>query len=271
VSNDVIEARKRRLSPQAREVYEELESFAHYASRGGDAEKAQEHAVSLLEGLSASDREAVLKILDARKAEQQHEAEEALREGEEMTRALELMRRAQDLDRAEGKPGNKDRTFGEAVERLREAGQLSEEDERFIEQVEDKVVEAPVIEKIEHEQARIHVHRDDRFEDLPLAVQEDLRISWWLDDHYVKSMRVAAAAVLAYTGSLNKAASLLAASGFEVPPGYFSEDEEDELWGDEGWGDEEAQLKLWVEREQVAIRGVVNTEAFRVATKKPGT
>jgi hypothetical protein len=79
-------------------------------------------------------------------------------------------------------------------------------------------------------------------------------------------MRVGAASVLAHTGSLNKAASFLAWSGFEVPPGYASEDEEDELWGDT-----EAQLRLWVEREQTAIRKTLDTPAFRVTTKMTRT
>ncbi len=75
-------------------------------------------------------------------------------------------------------------------------------------------------------------------------------------------MLIAAGAVLASTGSLDKAASFLFWTGFEVPIGYFSEDEEDELWSND-----EGKLHLRVEREQDAIRRIMGTGAFRLAAK----
>ena len=61
-------------------------------------------------------------------ADVEHQGEEARRREEQMRRAAALIQRAEDLDRAEGKPVNDAMTVKQAVERLREAGKLSEED-----------------------------------------------------------------------------------------------------------------------------------------------
>jgi hypothetical protein len=94
-----------------------------------------------------------MKILDAQMADVEHQGEEARRRAEQTSRAAALMQRAQDLDRAEGKSVNNAMTLIEAVERLRTAGKLSEEEERFIERIKDRVVEVPApTEKIEHKE-----------------------------------------------------------------------------------------------------------------------
>jgi hypothetical protein len=146
VSNDMIEVLLRRLSPRAREVYDEIEKLDERASREGTSpEEVGAQAAALLDGLTLSDRTDLLRILDAQIAEDEHQEEEARRRVEQARRAAALIQRAQDLDRAEGKPLNNAMTLNEAVERLRAAHKLSEEEERFIEQVKDRVVEVPAI------------------------------------------------------------------------------------------------------------------------------
>jgi hypothetical protein len=153
VSNDVIEALLRRLSPGAREVYDEIEKLDERATREGTSpEEVGAQAVALLDGLTVSDRTDLLRILEAQNADVEQQGEEARRRAEETRRAAALMQRAQDLDREQGKSVNNAMTLNEAVERLRTAGKLSEEEERFIERVKDRVIEVPATEKIEHKE-----------------------------------------------------------------------------------------------------------------------
>ena len=205
--NDAIEARKRKLSPEAQAALEEIARGENMAAPGTPGPETKKLIVGRLVRLSERDRAEVRAMLDARGHRSWRKADEAGREaGEEIQQALEFICRAQDLYHAQGKTVVKggNMTLNEAVERLREAGRLSEEDERFAEQIRDKTVEVPVTEKIKHRRAWIRVPPDRRFEDLPAEEQWDLRISWWLESHYLRSMRIAAAAVLASSGSLIK-------------------------------------------------------------------
>jgi hypothetical protein len=129
VSNEAIEDLLRRLSPRAREVYDEIETLVERPSREGTSpEEVGAQAAALLDGFTLSDRTDLLRILEARMAYVEHQGEEARRRVEKARRAVALIQRAQDLDRAEGKPVNDAMTVKQAVERLREAGKLSEED-----------------------------------------------------------------------------------------------------------------------------------------------
>jgi hypothetical protein len=129
VSNEVIEDLLRRLSPRAREVYDEIEKLYERASREGTSPKEVALQVGALsDGLTLSERTDLMKILEAQMADVEHQGEEARRRVEKARRAAALIQRAQDLDRAEGKPVNDAMTVKQAVERLREAGKLSEED-----------------------------------------------------------------------------------------------------------------------------------------------
>jgi hypothetical protein len=129
VSNDVIEALIRRLSPRAREVHEKIEAMEERASREGTSpEEVGEQAAALLDGLTVSERTDLQKILEAQMADAEHQGQEARRRVDKARRAAALIQRAQDLDRAEGKPVNDAMTVKQAVERLREAGKLSKED-----------------------------------------------------------------------------------------------------------------------------------------------
>jgi hypothetical protein len=129
VSNDKIEALIRRLSPRAREVYDEIETLYERASREGTSPKEVALQVGALsDGLTLSERTDLMKILEAQMADAEHQGEEARRRVEKARRAAALIQRAQDLDREEGEPVNDAMTVKQAVERLREAGKLSEED-----------------------------------------------------------------------------------------------------------------------------------------------
>jgi hypothetical protein len=129
VSNDVIEARLRRLSPRAREVHDEIEKLYERASREGTSpEEVALQVRALSDGLTLSERTDLMKILEAQMAYVEHQGEQARRKEEQARRAAALIQRAQDLDREEGKPVNDAMTVKQAVERLREAGKLSKED-----------------------------------------------------------------------------------------------------------------------------------------------
>jgi hypothetical protein len=129
VSNDKIEDLIRRLSPRAREVYDEIEKLYERASREGTSPKEVALQVSALSaGLTLSERTDLMKILEAQMADVERQGKEARRKVEKARRAAALIQRAQDLDRAEGKPVNDAMTVKQAVERLREAGKLSVED-----------------------------------------------------------------------------------------------------------------------------------------------
>jgi hypothetical protein len=129
VSNDKIEDLIRRLSPRAREVYDEIEKLYERASREGTSPKEVALQVSALSaGLTLSERTDLMKILEAQMADVERQGKEARRKVEKARRAAALIQRAQDLDRAEGKPVNDAMTVKQAVERLREGGKLSEED-----------------------------------------------------------------------------------------------------------------------------------------------
>jgi hypothetical protein len=74
VSNDVIEALLRRLSPRAREVYDEIEKLDERASREGTSpEEVAAQAAALLDGLTVSDRTDLLRILEAQNADVEHQ------------------------------------------------------------------------------------------------------------------------------------------------------------------------------------------------------
>jgi hypothetical protein len=129
VSNDVIEALLRRLSPRAREVHEKIEAMEERASREGTSpEEVAAQVRGVFDGLDPSERTDLQKILEARMADVEHQGEEARRRVEKARRAAALIKRAQYLDREEGKPVNDAMTVKQAVERLREAGKLSEAD-----------------------------------------------------------------------------------------------------------------------------------------------
>ena len=129
MSNDKIEYLIRRLSPRAREVYDQIETLVERASREGTSpEEVGAQVGALSAGLTLSERTDLMKILEAQMADVEHQGKEARRRVEKARRAAALIQRAQDLDRAEGKPVNDAMTVKQAVERLREAGKLSVED-----------------------------------------------------------------------------------------------------------------------------------------------
>ena len=129
MNNDEIEVLLRRLSPRAREVYDQIETLVERPSREGTSpEEVGKQAAALLDGFTLSDRTDLLGILEVRMAYVEHQGEEARRKVEKARRAAALIQRAQDLDREEGKPVNDAMTVKQAVERLREAGKLSKED-----------------------------------------------------------------------------------------------------------------------------------------------
>jgi hypothetical protein len=66
MNNDEIEVLLRRLSPRAREVYDQIETPVERPSREGTSpEEVGEQAAALLDGLTLSERTDLMKILEA--------------------------------------------------------------------------------------------------------------------------------------------------------------------------------------------------------------
>jgi hypothetical protein len=253
MNNDEIEVLLRRLSPRAREVYDQIETLVERPSREGTSpEEVGEQAAALLDGLTLSDRTDLMKILEAQMTDVEHQGEKARRREEQMRQAAALMQRAQDLDRKEGKPVNNAMTLREAVERLRTAGKLSEEEERFFERVKDTVVEIPATEKIEHEEISLHGDKTPEGHFYAHFGEHDELIDR-LETYYEYALLTAAAAgVYSKTGSLDTVASTLGGAGFQAPLGYEAEDENDYAFGKEA-------LPFWIEENCNRILGLIDS------------
>ncbi len=253
--NDMIEARLRRLSAKAREVYEQIEKLGERASReDANREESGAQAAALLDTLTPSDRADVLKVLDVQIADHKYQAEEVMRRTEELRRARALIQRAQDLDRAEGKSVNNTMTLYEAVERLRAAGKLSDDEERFIEQVKHRVVEIPAIQEIQEirhkELGRYGGETPEGHFYFHFGEHEEL--IGRLQAHYEYALLTAAAGVYNKTGSLDIAASALGHAGFQPPPGYEAEDEDYYYVGTDA-------LPFWIEESRDRILALADS------------
>lgn len=113
-------------------------------------------------------------------------------------------------------------------------------------------------EKIEHREARVILSREALDNAPPDVKQEDSLVDWACSS-YRSAMWVTAAGVLAKTGSLDTAASVLWWAGFRVPAGYFTDEEEDA----HGFGSEDEEaLRPWVEREQENIERTMQSKGF---------
>jgi hypothetical protein len=249
----MIGALLRRLSPRAREVYDEIEKLYERASREGTSpEEVALQVRALSDGLTLSERTDLMKILEAQMADVEHQGEQARRKEEQARRAAALMQRAQELDHEEGKPVNNAMTLREAVERLRTAGKLSEEEERFIERVKDKVVEVPATtEKIEHKEVGEYWGETPEGHFYPHFGKHNELIDR-LETYYEYALLTAAAGVYNKTGSLDIAASTLGHAGFQPPSGYEVEVEDDYYFGKEA-------LPFWMEENRSRILGLIDS------------
>jgi hypothetical protein len=117
------------------------------------------------------------------------------------------------------------------------------------------------MENVEHKELR-----DDRLwldqENIPPDVLNEGRLGRWARRQYDNAMLIAAAGAYHGPGSFDLVASVLWFAGFAVQPGYFTEEEMYDLDGDN-----EEQLRLWVERERERIRSTVETVGLALAVK----
>ena len=109
---------------------------------------------------------------------------------------------------------------------------------------------------MEHKDVRVVINREE-FAQAPPDVKNEDNLLDWSGEVYLLSMRVAAAGVLAAEGSLDKAASVLWWTGFQVPPGYFPSDHEAD--------DDVESLRMWVEADAENIDYMIETDFFRLA------
>lgn len=101
----------------------------------------------------------------------------------------------------------------------------------------------------------------EKFEGTPPDVKKEDELLYWSQYVYVAAMRTVAAGVLVAEGSLEKAASVLEWTGFEVPAGYFPEDHP----ADDLFGHDPEALQAWVEADAENIGAIIGTEVFRLS------
>ncbi len=89
-------------------------------------------------------------------------------------------------------------------------------------------------------------------------VEREDKMVRWADSLYLNTVRMTAAAVLAESGTLEKAASLLETVGFRVPAGILPDDES------YGLADDEA-LRAYVESDEEGIRRAYESIGFFLA------
>jgi hypothetical protein len=252
VRNDVIEGLLRRLSPRAREVYDEIEKLYERASREGTSpEEVALQVRALSDGLTLSERTDLMKILEAQMADVEHQGEEARRMVEKARRAAALIQRTQDVDREEGKPVNDAMTVKQAVERLREAGKLSEDDERFIERVKDIEVVISAIDMIEHKEIGVYGGKTPEGHFYAHFGEHEELIDR-LETHHEYALLTAAAGVYNKTGSLDVVANALGQVGFQPPVGYEAEDEDFYYIGEDA-------LPFWIEENRDRILAMTDS------------
>ena len=112
---------------------------------------------------------------------------------------------------------------------------------------------------MEHKDVRVILNREKAAQ-VPPDVKKEGKLIDWSQYVYLASMRTVAAGVLVAEGSLDKAASVLWWTGFQVPPGYFPSDHE----ANDDIGSEEP-LKMWVEADAENIENMIETDFFRLA------
>lgn len=112
--------------------------------------------------------------------------------------------------------------------------------------------------EVDHRKIRVVLRTDaDPTED----AQEGNKLVNWACSSYRSAMWITAAVlVLAKTGSLDTAASVLWWAGFQAPAGYFSDEDEDEHGDLSGFS--EKALQLWVEGEEENIRRATRSKGF---------
>ena len=103
--------------------------------------------------------------------------------------------------------------------------------------------------RIDHKEVRI-ILQTQAVENAPEDVLMENRAVHRADQVYEEAMLQAASAVHLETKKFDWIASALWWAGWRVPPGYFTDDEDDAFDFDE-----QAKLRRWVERELDAIGG----------------
>jgi hypothetical protein len=143
--DEMRDARIRQLSPEARELLEEIQrrtaDETQRQATGAQPRPLEEVVGDLnprLGVLSSKDRATLATVMDAEAFSSSRAAEQQRTEAAMFERAENLIERALELDPAEGKPEREDMTLEVAVERLRRAGQITAEEERFYEDVKDQ-------------------------------------------------------------------------------------------------------------------------------------
>ena len=254
-TNALIERLIGKLSPKGRELLKELDNTDEALVSGRITEEQADAVAEDILGRIAQEAGGdwgTIEEIMRHRAQASEAGIKGAREAQSQSAlAMRVFEQAQELD-----PDTKDdSTLEEAVKVLRRHGEELPEGLDL-----ERVLKAPIAEqqKISHEEARLRFAPSDE------SAHDD-HLMRWMDSHYLNSIRIAAAGVLAATGSLNKAASLLWWAGFRCPAGYYDPNEDEGTAAAEGG--EEAELRLFVEREQDLIRRVIGTEAFKLASR----
>jgi Protein of unknown function (DUF3110) len=181
--DEMRDARIRRLSPEARELLEELERrMAEESQRrqvAGEQPRTLEELIGdlgpRLDALSTQDRAVLDTLMAVTPLAAERAANQDAADVTTAQRAMSLIERAVRLDRAEGKPVREDMPLGEAVERLRRAGEITAEEERFYEAVKHRQVPRTDVSMTEGNEAEEYVFivGQERREGKPLVPVAD--------------------------------------------------------------------------------------------------
>jgi hypothetical protein len=143
--DDEIRARIEGLSPEARELFWEVERRGEqFEFRAPPLELLDDELLSRIKNLSVGDQRAFFGLVGAIA---DHAHDEALRLEADAVRAegfIKLIERAQELDRQAGRPVNEHMTLEEAIPKLEAAGELDVLEREYVESVKDEIIWVPI-------------------------------------------------------------------------------------------------------------------------------
>jgi hypothetical protein len=148
MSEEEINARIARLSPQARALFSEVHDRGKECDfHAPPLEVLEDELLSRIKGLPVEEQREFFGIFGAIARDLHEEALRMQAEAIEAEGFIKLIARAQELDRQAGRPVNEHMTLEEAIPKLEAAGKLDSLEREYVESVKDEVVWVPVPEQ----------------------------------------------------------------------------------------------------------------------------
>jgi|SRR5215208_390892 len=128
-TNDLIERLVSKLTPEDRQILEEIEGMADASARGSisreEAEAAEEAVLRRMDHLPRPEGDILYKVLELKARGHEVIEQEHAKASADARRFEEMIHRAQELEQEEGKGSRAGMALGEAVEVLRRRGELA--------------------------------------------------------------------------------------------------------------------------------------------------